>query len=861
MSDDLLPRLRVALSDRYRIEAEIDTGGMATVYRARDLKHERTVAIKVLRPDLVEAVGADRFLKEIRTTANLSHPHILPLFDSGEAGGFLYYVMPFVDGESLADRLEREGQLPVEDAVQIAREVADALAYAHGKGVIHRDIKPANIMLEGGHALLADFGIAQAKAGAEVTKLTESGMSLGTPSYMSPEQIAGDKALAGRADQYALGCVLYEMLAGHPPFTGTGVETVLRQHLAVDAPRVTGARPTVPKAVADAVHRALAKSPADRFRNMGEFEKALAGATLPFLARIPLGRARTMVFGAAAVVVLAVVGVWALVFRGPGGRGDDGSPWQLDPNVIAVAPFVNRTGDPAFNDLGDWIAGSIRGRLERAGVGAPLPQSTVLGSLQGAGEDANVADLLSRELGAGTVITGFVYLRGDSLEVQTECIDAGTGRSLIITEPVQGLPGEETELVTRIQDRLAGGLALQLDPENPFKEVLSPPVNPEAYREWKQGWELSRSLETWSEAPAHYLKAWELDPTLFDAALDAANALSVVQNRNRERDSVMAVLEQLRAQMTELQLAKFESTKAYFAGDIEAVLRVTRRAYESNPLIWAYDLGHAALLRNRLLEAVEAFGKWEKGDGDYLEGFVGEWPVHYFNQYAEAMHRLGRHEKELQLALEGRRRSPDEPLIIETEILARIGLGQTEQALALLRESQRGGRTRLMADVADELSAHGFSEVATQLMEGEVGIFEADTFYTDNPNNRATVLMELGRNEEANVLAEQVLTEGMRGPGYQYGALAQWGITAARLGDTLEAEEAERLVEASGLNSRGYVRAQIRAALGDSEEAVRQLERAIYQEGWGFRFSIHRTPDLLKLKGYQPFEELMAPRG
>ena len=181
-------RLAAALAHRYRIESEIDTGGMATVYRARDLKHDRTVAIKVLRPDLAEAIGADRFLREIRTTANLSHRNILPLFDSGEADGLLYYVMPFVEGESLANRVKREGQLPVEDAIQIAREVADALAYAHDKGVIHRDIKPANILLERGHALLADFGIAHAKAGADETKLTGSGMSLGTPSYMSPER-------------------------------------------------------------------------------------------------------------------------------------------------------------------------------------------------------------------------------------------------------------------------------------------------------------------------------------------------------------------------------------------------------------------------------------------------------------------------------------------------------------------------------------------------------------------------------------------------------------------------------------------------------------------------------------------------
>src|SRR6185312_4944652 len=222
-------RLRKALADRYRIDRELGAGGMATVFLAHDLRHDRDVAIKVLHPDLGAALGADRFLSEIRTTARLQHPHILPLLDSGDAGGLLYYVMPLVTGETLRARLERERQLPVTDAVRIAREVADALGYAHGHNVIHRDIKPENILLQDGHALVADFGIALAVQQAGGARMTQTGLSLGTPQYMSPEQAMGEKTLGARSDIYALGAVTYEMLSGEPPFTGPTAQAILAQ--------------------------------------------------------------------------------------------------------------------------------------------------------------------------------------------------------------------------------------------------------------------------------------------------------------------------------------------------------------------------------------------------------------------------------------------------------------------------------------------------------------------------------------------------------------------------------------------------------------------------------------------------------
>ncbi|MDH4132850.1 MAG: serine/threonine protein kinase, partial [Gemmatimonadota bacterium] len=271
-----LERLRASLSDRYRIERELGQGGMATVYLAEDLRHKRKVAIKVLRAELAAVIGAERFVSEIQTTANLQHPHILALHDSGAADGFLYYVMPYVEGESLRDRLSREKQLPIADAVRIAGEVASALDYAHRQGVIHRDIKPENILLHDGRALVADFGIALAATSAG-SRMTETGMSLGTPHYMSPEQAMGERQLDARTDIYALGCVLYELLAGDPPFTGSTAQAIVAKVMTERPTPLSTVRDTVPEEVEDAVLTALAKLPADRFATAAEFAAALQG--------------------------------------------------------------------------------------------------------------------------------------------------------------------------------------------------------------------------------------------------------------------------------------------------------------------------------------------------------------------------------------------------------------------------------------------------------------------------------------------------------------------------------------------------------------------------------------------------------
>ena len=276
-TSDPISRLDAALSGRYSVERQVGEGGMATVYLADDLKHDRKVALKVLKPELAVVVGAERFLTEIKTTARLQHPHILPLFDSGEADSFLFYVMPYVEGETLRDRLDREKQLPVDEAVRIAAEIADALAYAHGRAIVHRDVKPANVLLQNGRVLVADFGIALAVSAAGASRLTETGLSVGTPQYMSPEQATGDRDLDGRSDLYSLACITYEMLAGDPPHSASTAQAILGKVLTESPRPLTEVRRSVPEHVAAAVHTALEKLPADRFATAQEFADALTG--------------------------------------------------------------------------------------------------------------------------------------------------------------------------------------------------------------------------------------------------------------------------------------------------------------------------------------------------------------------------------------------------------------------------------------------------------------------------------------------------------------------------------------------------------------------------------------------------------
>ena len=336
--------------DRYRIERELGAGGMATVYLAEDLRHHRRVAIKLLHPELSAMLGPDRFLKEIELTANLQHPHILPLFDSGSADGLLYYVMPFVDGETLRARLERERQLPIADALRIARETADALAYAHARGVVHRDIKPENILLQDGHALVADFGIALAVQQAGGQRMTQTGLSLGTPQYMSPEQAMGEKNVDARSDIYALGAVTYEMLCGDPPFTGSSVQAIMARAMTERPAPMRTVRETVPPPVEAAVMKALAKLPADRFATASEFAAALTRQDAEERPLRGTDASDHVMLGLGAAIVVLAAALALVLIRGT----TSGEPFPV--RSVITTPGVAQAGYVAMSPDGHTIA-------------------------------------------------------------------------------------------------------------------------------------------------------------------------------------------------------------------------------------------------------------------------------------------------------------------------------------------------------------------------------------------------------------------------------------------------------------------------------------------------------------------------
>lgn len=360
-------RLRASLAGRYTIERELGRGGMATVYLARDLKHDRLVALKVLRPELAAVLGTERFLREISLTAGLQHPHILTLIDSGEADGFVYYVMPYVEGGSLRQRLETEGPLPLDEALRMTRAIASALDFAHGRGAIHRDIKPENIMLHQGEPMVADFGIALAVSTAGRERLTETGLSLGTPAYMSPEQASADPKLDGRSDQYSLASVLYEMLAGEPPYTGPTAQAIIAKRFAEPVPHLSTVRRVTPS-VAAAITKALAKAPADRFVTAGAFAAALTNG--PTHLRLPRRRS------VAAIVALVIIGAVVAWFY-----SSNHSQAASDP--VTVVPFTSSPGQklqPVFSPDGNEIAYMWKGDnddnadiyVKLTGAGGPL---------------------------------------------------------------------------------------------------------------------------------------------------------------------------------------------------------------------------------------------------------------------------------------------------------------------------------------------------------------------------------------------------------------------------------------------------------------------------------------------------------
>ncbi len=450
-STRLIECLRAALADRYAPEREIGRGGMSTVFLAKDLRHGREVAIKLLHAELAAMLGTERFEREIRTIAGLQHPHILPLYDSGAACGSLYYVMPYVGGESLRQRLRRETQLSLDETLQITREIAGALDFAHRHGVVHRDIKPENILLEDGHAVLTDFGIARAVHDAADVRLTADGLVVGTPSYMSPEQAGGAGPVDGRSDLYSLACVAYEMLCGEPPFTGPTAQSVIARQLADPPPPLLTVRRNVPLQVSLAIERALEKVPADRFETMTQFTRAFSE---PPPAGAIHGGPRTRRLFAGAAILAALVATTLLLQR-----ARPSPPTRVSPTVVAVLPFVVRGGS-GVTYLREGMVDLLSTNLDGAGALRSVDPQTLLRGVDG--NDSSLTDpararVIAERLGAGMFVIGSVLEAGGRLRINASLYHSAHGRSALAQSSVEGRPEEIFSLV----DQLATALVVR----------------------------------------------------------------------------------------------------------------------------------------------------------------------------------------------------------------------------------------------------------------------------------------------------------------------------------------------------------------------------------------------------------------
>jgi len=538
----LLARLQASLADRYAIDSAVGRGGMATVFLAVDLKHQRSVAIKVLHPELATSLGVERFLREIGIAAGLNHPHILALYDSGQAEELLYYVMPYIEGETLRDRLQREGQLSIVDTVRIASEIAEALGYAHGRGVVHRDIKPENIMFSAGRALVADFGIARALTAATLQPLTAAGAIVGTPAYMSPEQATGSGQLDGRSDIYSLGCVVYEMLTGSVPFTGLTAQAVMARHSIDIAPPIRSVRPTVPDALERAVLTALAKVPADRFATAAQFAGALAARAEP---------------------------------TAEGAEGQS----------IAVLPFTNLSGDSEFEYFSEGIAEEIINALTQL-PGLLVAARTSSFAFRGPATD--LAEVGSK-LKVATVLEGSVRKAGNRLRISAQLVKVADGYHLWS----ERYDREMTD-VFAIQDEIAKAIANRL--RVTLGEDGAPLVTPatgnlDAYHLYlkgryylaQRGLGLKKALECFDQALA-------LDPNYALAYAGLADACTVLAEygvalpnvvRPKARAAVQRALE-LAPDLAEVHCAS--GALAFICDwDWPRAARDLRRAVELNP--------------------------------------------------------------------------------------------------------------------------------------------------------------------------------------------------------------------------------------------------------------------------------------
>jgi tetratricopeptide (TPR) repeat protein len=817
MEQEQLQLLRAALASRYRVERELGHGGMATVFLARDLRHGRPVALKALRPEFAAVLGSERFLREIQIAASLQHPNILPLYDSGDVEGTLYYIMPYVEGESLRDRLAREGPLPLADALRIAGDVAQALSYAHAHDVVHRDIKPENILLDGDRAVVADFGIARAVTQAAGDRLTQTGIAVGTPIYMSPEQAGAANRIDGRSDIYSLACVVYEMLAGHAPFTGATAQEIIARHSMDAVPSLRAARPNMPVGVETAISRALEKSPADRFVTASQFAEALRGGD---------SSPRTLRAGRPAAAAVIVALLIAAVILWPK-HGDDGAASSR----VVVLPFENRTAVKEFDPLGivaaEWVTQGLaqtsfltvldtRGTQAADNLGVPRTPADV-----------------GRETGAGVVVAGSYVLRGDSLEFQARISSTSDGSILSGIGGITAPRDRPMAGVERLQQRLLGAFASLHDKDvSSFQTTLAQPPSYAAYRAYAEGIEtyIGRIGQIASSAP-YFLRAATLDSSFLAARIWAAQAgildgwYSLDDAWVQRADSLLNGLQPLRDRLSLFDRARLDFVVALRAGDsfgsYQAALGLVAAAPGSVDARREAAIGASRVLRSR--EALRRYEELNPG-----RGLMRGWELEFWFRVAGQHHGLGEYDAELIAIRRARQLEPGARSVLYGELRALAALGRIGELDSLFRAEMPATwsqRDLFVFGLAGELIGHGHPEAAHRLAQDALDHrgapppseqVAARDWLLEHLALRRVIMVPycyLGEPAEQNLL-----------PGRARDDWLHWRVELALLLGHVD-QAAEILAQLHDPEAHGLLRARVLAAQGKPDDARATMDR------------------------------------
>jgi serine/threonine-protein kinase len=862
------------LAGRYQLERELGRGGMATVHLAKDLKHDRSVALKVLHPELAATLGPERFQREIRTTARLQHPHILPVLDSGTAAGQLWYAMPYVEGESLRDRLRRERQLPVEEAVQITREVADALGYAHAQGVVHRDIKPENLMLSRGHALVADFGVARALQAAGGDQLTETGIAVGTPAYMSPEQGMADPALDGRSDLYSLGCVLYEMLAGEAPYTGPSSQAIVAKRLREPIPHVRTVRETVPKGVDQALERALAKAPADRYPTAAAFADALV-RPVPDLDPAPRGRPRAVTLGrtqwlillGGSAVVAAMLGVVAR-----GGYGPSKSEAAPAGAVrLAVLPFEN-LGSSENEYFVDGVTDEVRGRL----TGLPALKVIARSSSTEYKYSHKSPRDIGAELGVRYLLTATVRwdkgATGDRIRVSPALVDV-TDASTKWQQPFDAAMTDVFRVQTEIASQVAQALDLALGASERVQLASKPTTSLAAHDAFLRGESESGSMSafdapTLRKAVVHYEQAVALDSAYVQAWARLSRARSFIWANGGEAaaDSAAALRAATRASSLDSNNVESRIAQGNFAS---AVLHQYPRGLAEYAAGLRVAPGNADLLS--FAAANEAIlGHWDSADVHLAQAEALD-PRSATTALIRAHTLLGmrRYKDALEVSSRARALVPGNILAIAQTAVARVAQGDLAGGQQAIREGlAHVDETALVVGV---VTSYGLDWVLPEDQRRLILKLRPEHFDNDRATWAGIVADAhwLGGDEVAArayadsarlVLEQQVIQKPQSANLH-----ASLGLVLAHLGKRDEAvREGERAVALVPINQDAlngpyqlYTLAMIKAVVGRHEEAVDLLESVLEAHCSISPAWLRLDPHLAMLRRNPRFERLV----